>query len=207
MIFILLISFLVVLVILFLFQINYVKESKSLISLKTNQDYNLKTGDLVFVSYNNILGTLSKAWSNSKWTHVGIIYQEPLTNEYSILEVAEYNNPNFKKGVTQIPLNVWLELNKEFEIGYAKLQYEIEPFILYEIFEKYKDKSLYKLNYNPRSLSRYVFPDKEKGTTLTCIEFIALLFQELNLLDEDSIPHITTASDIIKLPFVQSVQM
>ena len=150
---------------------------------------------------------MNKVWSGSKWTHVGIVYNDPLTNESSILEVAEYNNPNFKKGVTEIPLDVWFKLNQDFEIGYAKLIYEIEANILYELYEKYKDKKLYKLNYNPQTLSRFVFPSKEKRDTLTCIEFITLLFQELNLLDENSIGNITAASDIIKLPFVQPVQM
>jgi hypothetical protein len=201
------ICFLFVVILLFLFQTNLIKESKSLSILTIKQKYNLKNGDLVFVSYNNVLGTLNKVWSGSKWTHIGIVYNDPLTNESSVLEVAEYNNPNFKKGVTEIPLNAWFKLNEDFEIGYAKLIYEIEPHILYELYEKYKDKKLYKLNYDPRSLSRFVFPTKEKDEQLTCVEFITLLFQELNLLDENSIGNITTASDIIKLPFVQVVQM
>ena len=207
MIFMLFVCFLFIVLILVLFQTNLVKESKNLSNLSTKQKYDLKNGDLVFVSYKNVLGTLNKVWSGSKWTHVGIVYNDPLTNESSILEVAEYNNPNFKKGVTEIPLDVWFKLNQDFEIGYAKLIYEIEANILYELYEKYKDKKLYKLNYNPQTLSRFVFPSKEKRDTLTCIEFITLLFQELNLLDENSIGNITAASDIIKLPFVQPVQM
>ena len=111
------ICFLFVILLVLFFQTNLVKESKNLSNLTTNQKYDLKTGDLVFVSYNNILGTLNKVWSGSKWTHVGIIYVDPFTNQTYVLEVAEYNNPNFKKGVTQIPLDVWLKLNEDFEIG------------------------------------------------------------------------------------------
>jgi hypothetical protein len=72
------ISFILVILLLISFRIG---TSKEIYTNSLHDISNLKSGDLVFVSYKNMLGKVSKLWNGSKWTHVGIIYKEPITEK------------------------------------------------------------------------------------------------------------------------------
>jgi hypothetical protein len=183
MLFLLLFCLFIVLSILLLFQWN---TSKEIVSDKIyNEDFlELDTGDLVFVAYNNLLGKASKLWNGSKWTHVGIAYRNA-NDQLSILEVAEYNNPNFEKGVIQVPIKSWLEMNKHCEITYKKNFKDINPEDLYTLFLKYKDKKLHKFGVNPQKWKKYLFPLHEDKTSLSCNEFVCKILEDLNFIPKD----------------------
>lgn len=174
--------------ILSIFNLNTSKE------ITNSQVYNeefleLDNGDLVFVAYDNTLGKASKVWNGSKWTHIGIAYRNS-NDELSILEVAEYNNPNFEKGVIQVPIKAWLEMNKHCEITYKKLKdsylKDINPEDLYTLYLKYKDKKLHKLSLNPKRWKKYLFPLNEDKETLLCNEFVCKIYEDLNLIPKNS---------------------
>jgi hypothetical protein len=48
----------------------------------------LKTGDILFVEYNNSLGNLMRVWSGSKWTHIAMIYEDRNGDKYVCIHVC-----------------------------------------------------------------------------------------------------------------------
>jgi hypothetical protein len=191
MLLLLLFCFLIVFLILLIFRWNTSKEIFINKDFKTYNEelFELDSGDLVFVAYNNMLGKASKLWNGSKWTHVGIAYRN-VNDQLSILEVADYNNPNFEKGVIQVPIKSWLEMNKHCEITYRKFRdkniEDINPEDLYTLFLKYKDKKLHKFGVNPQKWKKYLFPLHEDKTSLSCNEFVCKIFEDLNFIPKDS---------------------
>jgi hypothetical protein len=175
------ISFILIVLLLLLCRVGTSKE------IHTNPSYetsNLKSGDLVFVSYKNLLGKASKLWNGSKWTHVGMIYKEPITEKLYVIEMAEYNNPNIEKGAIKVSYDVWLKLNKDSEITYKPISKVVDSRKVLSLFQKYKHKQLHRLDYNPKNYKRILFPEKELPNKITCIEFVALLLQELDVLSK-----------------------
>jgi hypothetical protein len=173
------VCFFLIILLLLLFRVG---TSKEILSLQSNNPKDLKSGDLVFVSYKNLLGKVSKLWNGSKWTHVGMIYKEPITEKIYVLEMAEYNNPNFEKGSLKISYDIWLKLNQDYEIDYKPISKLVDSRRVLSLFEKYKHKKLHRLDYNPKNYKRILFPEKELPDRITCVEFIALLLQELDVL-------------------------
>lgn len=173
-------------------------KGKKLNEEKNDEIQSLKTGDLVFVSYPNLFGEIVRAWSGSKWTHVGMIYRDPETKKLSILEVAEYNNPNFEKGVIEVPIYPWLKMNEHCEIMYKKLDQELDPEKVYSIFTQYKDKKLYKFGIAKSKWDRFLFPKKREmlGETIACTELVSIILQEFDLLPYEYSPSEFSAADI-----------
>ena len=159
---------------------------------------NLKSGDLVFVSYKNILGKAAKLWSGSKWTHLGMIYKEPISEKLYVLEMAEYNNPNLEKGALKIPHDAWLELNKGNEIMYKQIPKVVDSRKVFSSFLKFKEKKLHRFGWNPSKYKHLLFPERELPEKITCVEFIALLLQELDVLSKDNHPSFYSVLDVLK---------
>jgi hypothetical protein len=198
------ICFILIILVLIFTRIGLYKETKNINSFNSKFS-ELENGDLVFVSYNNGLGKIVKVWSGSKWTHVGMIFKNPDNGNLSVLEVAEYNNPNFEKGVIEVPLRAWLKMNEDFEIGYMKINTKISSYELYDLFEKYQGKKLYKLSMNPNKIKGFIFPslrfnhknlNLEDLNHLSCVDFVVLMLKDLKLI-KSSFNDITTVSDII----------
>ena len=186
MLLILLFCLIIVILILLLIKAGTNKEINNYTNFENEEEIlNLSTGDLVFVAYDNSLGKISKFWYGSKWTHVGMVYRDD-QDEMFILEVAEYKNSKFDKGVTKIPIKSWLELNESSEITYRRLNLSIESGDLYNLYLKYKDKKLHKLSINPKKLKKYFFPVGEDKESLTCNEFIVKILEDLNLIHRDT---------------------
>lgn len=192
----LLISFILIVLLLLCFRVGTSKEIHIADSYETS---NLKSGDLVFVSYKNLLGKVSKVWNGSKWTHVGMIYKEPITEKLYVLEMAEYNNPNIEKGAIKVSYDVWLKLNKDSEITYKPISKVVDSRKVLSLFQKYKHKKLHRLDYNPKNYKRILFPEKELPNKITCVEFIALLLQDLDLLSKQKHISFYTLEDFCSL--------
>ena len=134
-----------------------------------------------------------------------MIFKNPDNGNLSVLEVAEYNNPNFEKGVIEVPLRAWLKMNEYFEIGYMKINSKVSSYELYDLFEKYQGKKLYKLSMNPNKIKGFIFPslrfnnknlNLQDLNDLSCVDFIVLMLKDLKLI-KSSFTDITTVSDII----------
>jgi hypothetical protein len=205
-------------------------ESKS-IEISTVKDYNdLKSGDLVFVSYKNLLGQSIRALSASEWSHVGMIYKEspehsskePKSSLY-ILEIADYRDlfkgksldlsPNYI-GVIKIPYDTWLKFNKHHDIYFRKLNTEdyenkeVQNKILQEFskLQKYKQQKLTDI----LELKRLMFfesYDEEKIQKLekiTCIELVVMLLQNLELMEKEAMPSSFYPCDLASNVFLKN---
>jgi hypothetical protein len=65
-------------------RIVYSDIDKKSLEISSVKDYEtLKSGDLVFVSYKNLLGKSIRVLSASEWSHVGMIYKESLDSPKS----------------------------------------------------------------------------------------------------------------------------
>ena len=198
MVFMLLICFLLILLVLIIIRISFTNDSKgNYISLEEIPE-DLKSGDLIFSSYKNMLGKAVKIWSGSKWTHVGILYKEPLTENLYVLEAAEYNNPNFEKGIIKVPIKAWLKLNEDCDITYKKIKTVIDTRKVYASFLKLKEKKLYKVDVSRKTLKRILFPQKE-NKEITCIEFVVMMFQNMNIMNKNISSSFYSASDLLSI--------
>jgi hypothetical protein len=193
----LILCFIFVLLILILLQWNSSSEKnlKNIHSID-NDISNLKSGDLVFVSYKNILGKAAKLWSGSKWTHLGMIYKEPISEKIYVLEMAEYNNPNLEKGALKVSYDIWLELNKDNEIMYKPIPKVVDSRKVFSSFLKFKEKKLHRFGWNPSKYKHLLFPKRELPEKITCVEFIVLLLQELDVLPKEKHPSFYSAWDV-----------
>lgn len=153
-------------------------------SIKLKNVESLKSGDLVLVKYDNLLGKAVKLWSGSNWTHIGIIYIDPDTNQSYVLETANYNDKSLPKGVIQVPLKVWQNLNSHYTVKYISNSKSVDSYQLKDIFDTYIGYKLYKVN-SIFKWKRLFFPGPIKTKELTCTEFVASVFQQLNLLPKD----------------------
>ena len=153
-------------------------------SIKSKNVESLKSGDLVLVKYDNLLGKAVKLWSGSNWTHIGIIYIDPDTNQTYVLEAANYNDKSLPKGIIQIPLKTWQNLNQHYTIKYISNSKIIDSYQLKDIFDTYIGYKLYKVD-SIFKWKRLFFPTQIQTKELTCTEFVASVFKQLNLLPND----------------------
>ena len=75
----------------------------------------MKTGDLVFVSYNSMRGKLVKIFTGSMWTHSGMILEED-DGKKIVIEVAYYGSEKY--GVLRTPLDEWFKFNDNRVLGW-----------------------------------------------------------------------------------------
>lgn len=169
-------------------------------SLDTEDFLKLKTGDLVFVSYRNLLGNSVRILSSSEWSHSGMIYKEE-NGEIFVLEVADYDSSvkqsyslktPLYSGVIKIPYTFWLKLNKNHKIGFRSLDDEVYASIKDNVFSEFMKLKIYKQQKltDISSWKRLMFFEayNEEEILLqdkvTCIEFIVLLLQNLGIMEK-----------------------
>jgi len=195
------------------------------IEISNIKDYEeLKSGDLVFVSYKNLLGKTIRVLSASEWSHVGMIYKESKDSPKSpdsiyVLEIAEYKdqkssgNPDLS-GVLKIPYTQWLKLNKHHDIYIRKLNTkdyeskEIQNNLLDEFtkLQKYKQQKLTDI----LELKRMMFFEPynqekiDKLEKITCIELIVMMLQNLELMDKESMPASYYPCDLASNEFLKT---
>jgi len=132
-------------------RIVYSDIDKKSLEVSSVKDYEtLKSGDLVFVSYKNLLGKSIRVLSASEYSHIGMIYRESSgspeqsskeSDKLYVLEIADYRDTSvspksqeqsFKEksqeqssnGVLKLPYEQWLKLNKHHDIYIRKLNNE-----------------------------------------------------------------------------------
>jgi hypothetical protein len=71
----------------------------------------LKTGDLLFLSYEGIRVLFAKAFYGSSWTHAAMVWVDPASHEKYVLELAAYNAP-YNSSAIRVPLLYWLKINR-----------------------------------------------------------------------------------------------
>lgn len=142
----------------------------------------LKTGDIIGVGYTHPFGWFVKAWSGSVWSHTGIIWEDPITNEIYVLEAAMYTGKY--RGVIKIPLVNWIRFNRKSHIGVARLKGKtVDPNELLKAFEKRQSKvKLESYNWRWHRLL-YTTPFyEETRTKYTCYEIVVNTLQDVGVI-------------------------
>jgi hypothetical protein len=160
----------------------------------------LKTGDILSVSYKNSFGVFVSAWSNSVWSHPGMIYKCNDT-EIFVIEAARYRkkSDNKWKGVFMIPLNTWLKFNEDHIISITKYSGKlISNNKVESAFLKIKGCKLQ--TFTPswiRLLRKEEYdPIKLEIKDYVCYEILIRLLQELNVVRKKYLPSAYWPSDI-----------
>lgn len=194
---------------------------------------NFDTGDLIFSSYPNLLGKFMNLWTGSRWNHTGMILRDKSEKSKGIkslyvMETADYSHISSKyKGIIAIPLEKWININKNCGIGYMRLN-SPENFnrqILGAEFKKLQDLkldtkgiSLYKFvklgfnqDYDPKEFKTFgsgTSSSKNSGSKTsrfenpTCYEVVVLLYQNSKIAKKRNSPSSYTANNLLegKLP-------
>jgi hypothetical protein len=193
-------------------------ETKSAMYLSSEEIENLDTGDLIFSSYPNLLGKFMNLWTGSRWSHVGIILRDKskpskgMSSLY-VMETANYSHVSSKyKGLIVIPLEKWININKNCGLGYMRLNTP-ENFNRQKIAVEFK--KLQDLKLDTKSMSFYKFiklgfnqdydSQEFKKTGLenpTCYEVVVYAYQNSKIAKKRNSPGSYTANDILngKLP-------
>ena len=168
----------------------------------------LKTGDILFVEYNNSLGNLMRVWSGSKWTHIAMIFKDKNGDKY-VMETANYPRPLYKdlyikhKGVLFLTLNNWIKYNQRRNIAVLKLNTpeDFDRSVFLNEFEKVHDKKLDTFNIKWFRLlykKSYTSKDAILKENITCYELIVYLLQESGVSKKNYTPDSYFPTDLIK---------
>ena len=192
----------------FLFRVafakNEIKQSNAKVIGISELEPKLQTGDLVFVSYHNLLGYFMRGWANSVWTHVGMIMRDG--DELYVMETADYSSiqeskelikdislKQFnKKGIFVIPFEIWKSFNKHHPISCIPLETPQTPQIwdrrkLILEFWKIQQSKLDEFGVGVSVWSKVLWKKKFENQTskekqnITCFELIVKLLQNANV--------------------------
>lgn len=154
----------------------------------------VKTGDLLLVSYRNVSGYVVKIFTQSIWTHVGLVYREG--RDIYVLECGYYH-PGLKD-IIKNPILQWLQLSESSpmvwipleggEVSNQDLNQQLEK-IGHGIFPKHLYKwlpAVIRVPYRPKT-DRVFF----------CSELIAYLFQELGIMKKEYRPSSYSPKDFM----------
>jgi hypothetical protein len=170
---------------------------------------NFETGDLVFVNYNNPFGYFMRGWTNSVWTHVGMIMKSE--EGIFVLETSDYSRDGIKtklkkeKGILVVPFDEWMNLNKNHMKAYSSLKvpksYDRNNILL--AFLKIQEKNLDGFSVGPDVWSKVLFKlpyeySDNVNRNITCFELIIKVYQDSNVMKKVYTPGSYYTSDIIK---------
>jgi len=155
----------------------------------------MQTGDLVFVSYQNLFGYFMRGITNSVWTHVGMVMKDG--EDIYVLETADYSSvssgpktpKNFKsKGIIVVPWEDWKSLNKHHSISYMHIETpkDWNRQIFTQKFLEIQTKNLDTFSVGPsvwvKTLwkQKYVKNQIEKNN-ITCHELVVKVYQNADV--------------------------
>ncbi len=154
----------------------------------------LKTGDLLAISYSSIRGKLVKVFTGSMWTHLGLVYRNR-QGEIYVIEAALYPD---KEGVLRTPLSEWKSWNMGRIVAYASL---IGPPISDEAIEDALSKvsgcsvDMFVLNWFLTTF-RLEYREGHRGKFF-CSELVAYLLQQLGVIEKQYRPTSYSPKDFI----------
>ena len=155
----------------------------------------LKSGDLLFVSYQNLLGKFMKVWSNSKWTHVGIVYRDS-EDRIFVMETSNYDSPY--TGVILIPISEWYKYNRNQLIGVKQIN-KINSKTLMNSFRNLHSKKLDTFGISwMRLATKSPFENLKERENITCFELVVYLLQETDVIKKELSPSSYFPIDLIK---------
>ena len=103
---------------------------------------NLKNGDILMISYDDVRSLFSSVFYSSVWTHVGIVINDPVSGEPYVLEAASYRPP-YSHQVLRIPLLHWMKINQKAKhVAHIPINKEIPYETLNEAFQKFEEEDI-----------------------------------------------------------------
>jgi hypothetical protein len=193
-------------------------ETKSAMYLSSEEIENFDTGDLIFSSYPNLLGKFMNLWTGSRWSHVGMILRDKSQKSKGmaslyVMETANYTHISSKyKGIIVIPLEKWININKNCGLGYMRLNCP-ENFNRQILGAELKKIQDLKLDTKGMSFYKFIklgfnqdYDSKEFKTSSsenpTCYELVVMLYQNSKIAKKRNSPGSYTANNLLegKLP-------
>jgi hypothetical protein len=154
--------------------------------MKLSDPLDIRTGDILGIGYNNNpFAWFVTAWSSSVWTHTGLAWRDPDTNELYVFEAAHYGGKY--TGVFRIPYGTWLRINRRHKI--CHLRYRGNAFDSIEgvrkmssIFKTFELIKLDSLNWTwYRLLMKRPYREESLQRHYVCYEITILLLQRLGI--------------------------
>jgi len=145
----------------------------------------MKSGDLVVVSYNSLRGKLVKVFTGSAWVHSGLVLEEK--GEKYVVEVAYYNEDKY--GVLMTPIKEWFDFNENRVLGwrvYCGKYFPIEHALKVVHRDMTRDiepdmnavswlRTMYKSKHNDKNY--------DSRDEYFCSEYIMHLLQSINVIE------------------------
>lgn len=154
------------------------------LSVRYIDPYEMKTGDILCISYNNLAGVIVGSLTNSAWIHTGMIWVDPDTNIRYVLEGAMCRQKTYKN-FYKIPVTSWLNINKNSTLGYKCYNGPpVDPNKMIEAFTPFMEKSKLE-GFSPEWL-RFLFNDPYEEKTVqkakyTCFESTIIIGQQCGI--------------------------
>lgn len=184
----------VIFILIVLYRLNNSDGCKIIDSIESSK---LDTGDLLFVSYDNSLGSFMRVWSKSRWSHVAMVYKSS-NSEIFVMETANYPD---KKGVLFLPIGEWYRYNRKSEISTMKLNKPdiFNPDNVLKPFEYICNKRLDTFGISwLRLLGKKEYKKNNLEQNITCYEMVIHLLQEANIVKKKYSPSSYFPIDIIE---------
>ena len=167
----------------------------------------IETGDLLAVSYRHLIGWFVSTWFHTLWSHVGVAWRDPRTDELFVLEAAYYNHSPYK-GVFKIPVQEWVRYNKRQRLGWSRLLWTgngaspLDPKRILEKFETLRALELERFNWTwVRLLKRRKYDHQEfedfQQRHYTCYEIATRLLQMSGVVQRTWRPQSYTPGDLM----------
>jgi hypothetical protein len=147
----------------------------------------IRTGDIIGAAYRKTHGYFVRFWSSSIWSHIGVAWRDPVTNELFILEGAFYKNPNYK-GVVKVPIKEWVRFNRKEYMGITRINFEgnknVDPNRMIEFFKNLQTFKLDTFNWRWYRLLFKTPYNEDIQQHYTCYEISILLLQEMGIVSK-----------------------
>lgn len=181
----------------------------AIVNIATSDDYaetagyiesaDLTNGDIVCVAYQNISGKFVSSFSNSIWSHTGIIWIDPKTNIKYVVEGSVYGCKKYRQFV-RVPFETWLYFNRKSIIGYKRyIGPELNSYDMEEVFLPYE--KLCQLEganiFWSRFLIKRDYYEYQINQKYTCIEYTIMILQKLGVYKKDKIYSSYLPCDIV----------
>ncbi len=163
--------------------------------------FSYKTGDILCVGYKHVGAMLVHLLSGTEWSHTGIIWRDPNTNEAFVLEGARYKGKKYH-GFFKIDLMTWYKINKYSKVCRVPIEGTVDPDVLYEAFTPFlRTENVKGININwVRFLSHSPYKDFNEWDYKhrTCVEATIHTLQTAGIFEKEYAASSFYASHVIR---------
>lgn len=171
----------------------------------------LQTGDIVLFSGSGLVSEAIKLFTRSKWSHVGMVVKDPVTDTVLIWEsttlsnVKDYYDRTYKQGVQVCSLSHRIEAY-DGEVGFNLLNLKLDKSQL-DVLGKFR-KSMKNKPYEKSKLSLlfsaidcFDWHEDDDYTSVFCSELVAGALKKVGYLPGDIPADEYVPDDFVKLKF------